>query len=559
MRLPRHRVHNRTVRRRQAVDFVQHLTGQQCQALTNQGRSVEDIAERFGLAVATVRRRLKLAALSSKLIALYRDDGINLDQLMALTLTDDHAAQERAWFEAKPWCRSSAAIRQTLTEGELQATGSALVRFVGIEAFETAGGVVRRDLFDPEDAGWIGDIGLLRRLATEKLEALADCQRREGWAWVEARIELDSHGLREFAHCNPSLRPASADELAAMAEFNQREAELDAMTQAMSDAQSGSDMQAEQVDLEEQDIAAQRAAIVVARQTWTDEDKAQAGVIVTVGCDGDAEIIRGLVRHDNAQQPAAARKAVQAARAQKATHPKELTGTLSAAAAAAAVAPGRQAFSAPLQKRLAAHKTIALQAVMVGDVQATLAALTFTLVQQVFGAGGTQAQTGLQIASKRPAYELRQAADDLADSKAWLQLEAAKAAWQARLPVSDAEQFAWIAALPQDEVLQLLALCTAACMNVRPGVVDASAAALHQLVGLNMADWWQPTAAGFLSHVNKAQIMAALKESDPAFSDEGLAALPKEALVAKAQTLLDGKGWLPMPLRVVPVEAIDWQ
>jgi hypothetical protein len=51
--------------------------------------------------------------------------------------------------------------------------------------------------------------------------------------------------------------------------------------------------------------------------------------------------------------------------------------------------------------------------------------------------------------------------------------------------------------------------------------------------------------------------MAALKESDPAFSEESMAALPKQALVAKAQTLLDGKGWLPAPLRVVPTQAID--
>ena len=39
-----------------------------------------------------VQRRLTLSALSPKLLALYREDGINLDQLMALTLSDDHAA-----------------------------------------------------------------------------------------------------------------------------------------------------------------------------------------------------------------------------------------------------------------------------------------------------------------------------------------------------------------------------------------------------------------------------------------------------------------------------------
>jgi ParB family transcriptional regulator, chromosome partitioning protein len=525
------------------------------QALVAQGRSVEDIAARFGVAAVTVRRRLKLAALSPKLITLYREKGIQLDQLMALTLSDDHAVQERTWFEAKPWCRSSAAIRQALTEGELQTTGSALVRFVGIEQFEAAGGRVRRDLFDAEEAGWISDFGLLRRLATEKLETLAAPHRGEGWAWVEVRIELDSHGLREFARCNPGLRAATGEELKAMAEFNQREAELDAMTQAMRAAPTWSDLEAEQIDLEESDIAARRAAIVVARQTWTDDERAKAGVIVTVGRDGDAEIIRGLVRHAKARQRVVALKQSGAVRAREVNRSQEAA----CASSAAPVAPGQQALSAALRKRLAAHKTAALQAVMVDKVSATVAVLTFTLAQQVFGADHGQAQTGLQVAIKQPAFEMQQAADELGGSKAWLQLDAARAAWQARLPASESEWLAWIAALPQEDALQLLAFCTAACMNVKADSADASAAAVHQLVELNMVDWWQPTAAGFLSHVSKAQIMVALKESDPAFVDAATAALPKDALVAKAQLLLNGKGWLPAPLRVVPTQAIEWQ
>ena len=72
-------------------------------ALIDEGKGVKDVAARFGVSVLTVRRRLKLSALSPKLLALYREDGINLDQLMTLTLSDDHAVQERAWFDAQPW------------------------------------------------------------------------------------------------------------------------------------------------------------------------------------------------------------------------------------------------------------------------------------------------------------------------------------------------------------------------------------------------------------------------------------------------------------------------
>ena len=81
-------------------------------ALIDEGKGVEDVAARFGVSVLTVQRRLKLSALSPKLLALYREDGINLDQLMALTLSDDHAVQERTWFDAQPWDKTPAALRR---------------------------------------------------------------------------------------------------------------------------------------------------------------------------------------------------------------------------------------------------------------------------------------------------------------------------------------------------------------------------------------------------------------------------------------------------------------
>ena len=149
-------------------------------ALIDEGKGIEDVAARFGVSVLTVQRRLKLSALSPKLLALYRQDGINLDQLMALALSDDHEAQERAWFEGQPWDRTPVALRRKLTTGEVEAAGNALVRFVGVEAYEAAGGVVRRDLFDDEQSRFLSDPSLLQRLASEKLDALAGVLREEG-------------------------------------------------------------------------------------------------------------------------------------------------------------------------------------------------------------------------------------------------------------------------------------------------------------------------------------------------------------------------------------------
>ena len=173
---------------------------------------------------------------------------------MALALSDDHDAQERAWFEGQPWDRTPVALRRKLTAGEIEAAGNALVRFVGVDAYEAAGGVVRRDLFDDEQSRFLSDPALLQRLATEKLEALAGAVREEGWAWVEARIEIDSHALRQFAPCDHVLREPTPQEREELAALTRRSGELERQMQALEDAPEWSADEAECIDLEEQDM-----------------------------------------------------------------------------------------------------------------------------------------------------------------------------------------------------------------------------------------------------------------------------------------------------------------
>jgi ParB family chromosome partitioning protein len=62
--------------------------------LREKGLSDEDIAARFFVSPTVVKQRLKLAAVSQKLLDVYAEDGITLEQLMAFTLTNDHARQE---------------------------------------------------------------------------------------------------------------------------------------------------------------------------------------------------------------------------------------------------------------------------------------------------------------------------------------------------------------------------------------------------------------------------------------------------------------------------------
>ncbi|MDT4855323.1 Nucleoid occlusion protein [compost metagenome] len=64
--------------------------------LREQGLDEEEIAARFHMSVATVKQRLRLASVSSRLLELYANDEMKVGQIMAFSITNDHARQELA-------------------------------------------------------------------------------------------------------------------------------------------------------------------------------------------------------------------------------------------------------------------------------------------------------------------------------------------------------------------------------------------------------------------------------------------------------------------------------
>ncbi len=86
----------------------------------------EEIAARFFVSVNAVKQRLKLAAVSPKLLDLYAEDEMTLEQLMAFTVTDDRARQEQVWenlsgsYNKEPYF-----IRRQLTESAIRASDTA--------------------------------------------------------------------------------------------------------------------------------------------------------------------------------------------------------------------------------------------------------------------------------------------------------------------------------------------------------------------------------------------------------------------------------------------------
>ena len=87
-----------------------------------------------------------------------------------------------------------------LTEDTVRASDRR-AQFVGVDAYEAAGGVVMRDLFEHDEGGWLQDPALLDRLVTEKLKAEAEAIAAEGWKWIAVAVDFPyghTNGLRRL-------------------------------------------------------------------------------------------------------------------------------------------------------------------------------------------------------------------------------------------------------------------------------------------------------------------------------------------------------------------------
>ncbi|TBR12529.1 MAG: ParB/RepB/Spo0J family partition protein [Rugosibacter sp.] len=498
-------------------------------ALIAEGRPIEDIAADFGVTPLVVQRRLKLANVSPRLMADYRADIVNLDQLMALAITDDHAAQEAAFYDAPNWQRTPSALRERLTEREIDAHRHPLVRFVGLDAYEAAGGGIRRDLFAEGDNGvYLTDAALMDRLAQNKLVSIADEVRREGWAWVEAVPAATYADLQAFQRAPKERRKPSAREAKRIAKLQAKEQEIGEALNAALDAED--EEKAEALDDEGRRVGEQLEALEAELLAYGPTIRAAAGVVVTLDRQGEPVIHRGLLRDAEA-------KALRTlARVQSGIAPEDTEDEDNPE-------PTKAGISEKLTRRMSAHRTAALQIELARNPQASLAALVHGMVQRVLQDGyAVEMPIGINV---RPQDKLEGYAPDYPQSPAAVALRELQQAWGAQLPEDDAELFAVLLAMPQDELVRLLAVCVASTVDVVSSREhDAPGEVLAQAVGLDMAAWWKPTAEGYFSHISKAVILEAVQQFAPQHVTR-LAKLKKADIASEAERLAEGTGWMP--------------
>lgn len=507
------------------------------QRLITGGKSVADVAARFGVTEAVVLRRIALARVSPTLLSKYRNGELNLELLQAFTLTDDHSAQEAVWNQLQPWDRKPQIVRQMLAAEDIPASDKR-VRFVGLQNYESAAGMVRRDLFAEDEAGtYITDPAKLNRLVSEKLQGLAETTKAEGWKWVEIQPEMDHQVISRYRRVHAPELPLSAEALAEIDALEQKREYLTDQLEEEDEADESAVQEVyEQIDEIDHRIQAIRRN---RRAAYSDEVKACSGVVVSVGQNGEAVFVYGLLRKDD-------EKAI--------ARPSSMTAEdMRPAESEVETEPKSPAYSAALIEALTQHKTAAIAAELTKQPRVALAALVHAFVLSEFGLDLYLYRSGTCVqVSTRQAY-----LEGANDSPAFTLLENQKREWLRKLASAKDEILSWCLQQDQQILLELLAYCVARTVNGvrskseaesegnRCQQADALASALH----FDMTKWFTPTASNFFSRVSKSQIAEALTESGKPPSTETVK-LKKAELATFAENEIKGTGWLPEPVRI---------
>ncbi|MBB4096716.1 ParB/RepB/Spo0J family partition protein [Sphingomonas kyeonggiensis] len=536
------------------------------QDMRAKGMTEEEIAAAFFVQVTVVKQRLRLSSVSPALLDVYAEDGMTLEQLMAFTVSQDHARQEQVWDAIKDaWSKEPYQIRRMLTETTVRASDKRAV-FIGVDAYEAAGGIVMRDLFQSDDGGWLQDPALLDRLVAEKLKTSAEAIAAEGWKWIEVAVGFPydtTRGLRELQGEPLDLTAEEQATIDALnAEYQKLEAEYE-----------GADELPDEVDQRLGEIETALSAFETRPVRFDADDIARAGVFVSIAHDGSVAIDRGYVRaEDESPEPSAE------------THGDETEGRPDESGAPAVqravITIGGQPVETeddeddaikPLPERLVveltAYRTLALRNAVAENPHVAMTALLHKLVSDTFM---TRMYTGAMEAGVKHVFFPAQD-ETLKDSPPARAVQDRHAAWAGDIPKDDDALWDWLAGLDDASRMALLAHCISYGVNAlyeRPNPHSAGGVSQHTLdmrlaqadrltkaTGLDLVEaGWRPTFGNYLNRVTKPLILQAVREGAGEQAAQLIDHLKKGDMAKEAERLLADTGWLPEPLRLAADE-----
>ena len=480
------------------------------ESMISEGRSEEEIALKFGVSADLVRRRLKLARVAPEIIEQFRANEITLECVMAFTLTDDHDRQLTVWNTVKDGYHiHPQSIKRHLTETAHSASSS-IGRFVGVEAYEAAGGVLLRDLFDDNASSHMENPELLERLAVEKLQSAAKSFEVD-WKWVEVHLAVDYGAFRSFGRVYPQDIEPDAELLAEETRLMAREEEL----ASQNDGEDWSDAETEEYYAIEPRLR-EIEVLQRERQPYAIEDQAIAGCVLTIAHDGSLRVEKGLVRpEDIPAVPVAGEDAADDGDQDAPARPQVTPPTSSTPVPVsdpATTLRKADGISVSLADDLRATRQHILRAHLSADYDVAFDAMLYALCEQAlshaYGTAGLNVSIDPFRSLNREALHTDTVAEKMLDALErdlaidWMELE-------------KPEDFRAMSALPVPDKQALFAWAVG--LAIKPQLLsDNHPSPIIEEIGarldVDVAACWRPTATSYWGRVNKTHAVSTARK-----------------------------------------------
>lgn len=498
--------------------------------LAEQGKTADQIGAEAGYSTRHVQRMLKLANLAPLLLKLLADDQLTVEQCQVLCLEDCQERQVRVYEEAKSgWQNTSATVlKKLITDKEISVTDSRFL-FVGREAYEAAGGVVREDLFSQQDGEGTADVVLLEALTVQKLEAMAqEVQAHEGWKWGMGR-------MKSIWPHRDGLEYSLADEPDPVY-IDDEESRIDNLHEKAEECYQSEDRAGYCAATDEIDAIENAAQI----RAWSAETRAVAGVVVGFDGSGRLCIQRGVIRLADVQ----AEKNSEADQQENTAHASSVSRS-----EYQRVPDVAEGISLPLLTKMSSERTLAVQAALLQQQKKAVALLTWQLCRSVFSCGYSRSNP-FRISLTVSHSTLTGNAPSGKDGAAYLALAKEHQRLEALLPAGWGEDFTTFFTLSGEALMALMTFCVSCSVDgvqtrecghtSRSNLIELEAA-----LGFHMRDWWHPTKAGFFGDLKHTQIVDALNDAGFTGAASDATKMKKGDAADLAEDIMRDTRWVP--------------
>lgn len=480
------------------------------QSMIDEGKTIIQVSNEFGIPQTQIKKRLKMAGVAPELIAHYREGHIDLDAIMALTVSNDHDKQLACYRDLGTHGMRKWNIKRYLLESAVP-TSDGKVKLVTLKAYKKAGGCVVSDLF--ESTSYISDRELLEKLALEILNDKADKLRKQ-WKWVEVSLTgafSDYQGRlhAEFIDVPEKLSIALKEKHSALDTLNEKD---------YNDWTEADQTQEDALERKIDELETKREKY----RQFTEEQKAVSGAVVSLNEQGEIVIQEGYVK-----------KADMALAFPE--NQQELSGGV-----------GEQSNgieSNALKRDLDNFKLQAVQAQVMKNDKLTYDLMVFSLAKAVFGQSGYFSRVlnmdiELSDFSQTNGFDETTSFEAIEAFKETLELS-----WLSQ--ESDTERLSAFRALSNVQKKKLLSFSVAqsylAPQDINSVVCDA--------INFDLSEHWKPTNENYFNRIKVADLIEIGRTQIGEQWANNAAKLPKKKLVEHLSTHKDIADWMPESMK----------